>query len=181
MPLKHLSSNCNIITLFYCLTIEQFLIHGLISQCLIASTIFVIVRMVTTISVTTTSLDCLIKLPCQMYFTSIRITLSFTTSWSRKKSQFCLTRNCACLILLKRDSMSQFELSAWLFLLTYSAQIWQILLPVYHRPSKMPSAFIYFLVKNDCLVTILHEFIVKCVWNFFLPIHTCSRLLWHDR
>ena len=22
-------------------------------------------------------------------------------------------------------------------------------------------------MKNDCLVTILHEFIVKCVWNFF--------------
>ena len=33
--------------------------------------------------------------------------------------------------------------------------------------SKMAWAFIYFLMKNDCLVTILHEFIVKCVWNFF--------------
>ena len=31
-----------------------------------------------------------------------------------------------------------------------------------------PSRFdLFFLMKNDCLVTIFHEFIVKCVWKFF--------------
>ena len=35
----------------------------------------------------------------------------------------------------------------------------------------MAWAFIYFLMKNDCLVTILREFIVKCLEIFFLPIH----------
>ena len=48
----------------------------------------------------------------------------------------------------------------------HSAQVWRIFLPVYHRPSKTPRTFI--LMKNECLVTIFYEFIVRYVWTIFL-------------